>query len=70
MIIKISQRKFIREARPNSDKLHEQFRTWLDENPTLTVDLDQVVAEDQLIDYGRDDPMFANVEPGANNDLS
>ena len=61
------QRKFIREARPNSDKLHEQFRTWLDENPTLTGDLDQVVAEDQLVNYENGDPMFAQVEEATNN---
>ena len=51
IIMSIPLRNFIREARPNSDKLHEQFRTWLDENPTSNVDLDQIVAEDQLIDY-------------------
>ena len=55
-------RKFIREARPNSDKLHEQFRTWLDENPTLTGNL-----EDQLVNYENGDPIFAQVEEATNN---
>ena len=63
----VPQRKFIREARPNNDKLHEQFRAWLDEYPTLTDDL---VAEDQLADYGRGDPMFAQVEQAENTDYS
>ena len=34
---------------------------WLDENPVLTGDLDQIVVEDQLVDYGGDDPMLAQV---------
>ena len=47
--------------------MSRQFRTWLDENPTLTGDLDQVVAEDQLVNYENGDPMFAQVEEATNN---
>lgn len=41
---------------PSKDKLHEQFRGWLDENPSF--DLNQVVAEDQAFDYAGTDPAF------------
>jgi hypothetical protein len=40
----------------------------LDENPISFIsNLDQIVAEDQLVNYGSDDPMFAQVEQAANN---
>lgn len=58
----LHQGKFIREARPNSDKLHEQFKTWLDKSPTSSMDLDQIVTEDQLIDYEKDDPFFCKLK--------
>lgn len=63
----VLQRKFIRETGPNNDRLHEQFRTWLHENHTLTDNLDQIVAEDQLIDY---EAMFAQLNQAENTDYS
>ena len=43
------QRKYIREENPENDKLHEKFRQWLDNNPTL--DSDVVAEEDRSYDY-------------------
>ena len=43
------QRKYIREENPENDKLHEKFRQWLDNHPTL--DIDAVAEEDRLYEY-------------------
>ena len=51
-----TQRKFVCNNKPSKDKLHEQFRVRLDANPSL--DLDEVVAEDQAFDYVRIGPAF------------
>lgn len=53
-----TQRKFVRSHKPSKDKLHEQFRGWLDANPS--VDLEQVVVEDQAYDYAGTNPGFTD----------